>query len=55
MKELYISPEATVVSFVANQNIAYDFDAELAFNGLNGALLQDTVTESFSDIEIPIW
>ena len=55
MKELYISPEATVVSFVANQNIANDFEAELPFSGLQGALLQGATFESMSDIEMDIW
>lgn len=51
MKELYISPEATLVSFVANQNIASE--VEIPFDGMQGALLQGAV-ESITDIEMPV-
>lgn len=54
MKELYISPEATIVSFVANQNIASNFDIEIPFEGMQGALLQGVVA-SESDIELELW
>lgn len=52
MKELYTSPEATLVSFVASQNIAAE-DAEIPFSGMDGALLQDAGI-SVSDIEMPL-
>lgn len=52
MKELYTSPEATLVSFVATQNIAAN-EAEFPFSGLEGAMLQGAEM-SGSDIEMPI-
>ena len=50
MKELYISPEATLVGFVASQNMA---DIDIDWQAMAGEQIGAGVT-SGNDIEVPV-
>ena len=51
MKELYISPEATLVGFVASQNMA---DIEIDWAAMDPAVVEGAGMGSGSDIEVPV-
>ena len=51
MKELYISPEATLVGFIASQNMA---DVEIDWGAMDDPVLEGAGPGSGADIEVPV-